>query len=82
MDSDNNLLYNLLIFIFSFSVGFLIGYFLFKDVKYIGPNSNEIVKNIYIDEHGKKYKYKPQITICPSKYSMNKLHNQNFKETH
>jgi hypothetical protein len=64
------------------TVGIVLGYFIFRDVKYIGPDSNSIVKEIYIDEDGRKFKYKPRITICPLNYSMNKLHDENYKEHH
>lgn len=70
------------IFIFGIIIGSIIGYYIFKKIKYIGPDSNEIVKQIYTDDNGRKYKYKPRITICPINYSMNKLHNLNFKEHH
>ena len=63
-------------------IGLIIGYIAFKDVKYIGPNSNEIVKQVYIDDFGKQYVYKPKVCICPSNYSMNKLHDPTFSETH
>jgi len=70
------------IFIFGIIIGCIIGYYIFKEIKYTGPDSNEIVKQIYTDDNGRKYKYKPRITICPINYSMNKLHNPNFKEHH
>lgn len=63
-------------------VGLIIGYLIFKDIKYIGPNSNDVVKNIYYDNYGKKYKLVPHITICPINYSMNKLHDPLFTESH
>jgi hypothetical protein len=63
-------------------IGAVIGYFLFKDIKYIGPNSNQIVKEIYMDDDGKKFKFKPKVCICPSAYSMKKLHNKGFKNEH
>jgi hypothetical protein len=63
-------------------LGAVIGYFIFRDIKYIGPDSNEIVKRIYEDEKGHKYKYRPKITICPMNYSMNKFKNPNFKVLH
>lgn len=71
-----------LIFIFGIIIGSIIGYYIFKEIKYIGPDSNEIVKQIYTDDNGRKYKYIPRVTICPINYSMNKLHNPNFKEHH
>jgi hypothetical protein len=72
----------LLIIIIGITIGLCIGYFFMKKTKYIGPDSNKIVKEIYTDRNGKKYKYIPKITICPLSYSMNKLHDNNFKSKH
>ena len=63
-------------------IGAIIGYIFFRDIKYVGPNSNKIVKETYIDTDGKKFKFKPNVCVCPSNYSMNKLHDPNFKESH
>ena len=81
-NADESVLYILITFIIGILLGSIIGYFIFKDIKYIGPDSNEIVKNIYSDTDGKKYKYVPKISICPLNYSMNKLHDPTFKESH
>jgi hypothetical protein len=45
-------------------------------------SSNEIVKKVHIDEFGKKYKFKPRVCVCPSTYSMGKLHDPKFTESH
>lgn len=81
-DDSESIIYTFITIIIGILLGVIIGYFIFRDIKYIGPDSNEIVKNIYNDSDGRKYKYKPHITICPMNYSMNKLHNTNFKESH
>ena len=85
-NTENNetksIIINFIIFLFGIIFGTIIGYYIFKNVKYIGPDSNEIVKEIYTDELGRKFKFKPKITICPLNYSMNKLHDPNFREHH
>jgi len=63
-------------------IGIVIGYTTIGNIKYVGPNSNEIKKKIYKDANGKKFSYFPEICICPSYYSMDKLHDNNFKEHH
>jgi len=63
-------------------LGIIIGFYFFNNVKYIGPDSNKIVKKIFYDSNGKKYKYKPHITICPISFSMKKLHDNNYKNNH
>jgi hypothetical protein len=68
--------------ILGYVIGIIIGYILFKKYKYIGPNSNDICKKIYIDNNGKKYKYTTTVCICPVDYSMNNLHDPNFRENH
>lgn len=80
--SDDSIIINLMIFIIGILIGSIIGYFIVREIKYVGPDSNEIVKKIYTDSNGKKYKYIPKITICPINYSMKKLHDPNFKESH
>lgn len=80
--NDESVIYTLMTIIIGIIIGSIIGYLIFKDIKYIGPDSNEIVKKIYTDTDGKKYKYVPKISICPLNYSMNKLHNPNFKDSH
>ena len=82
INPDESVIYILITFIIGILLGSIIGYIIFKDIKYIGPDSNEIVKKTYIDIDGKKYKYIPKISICPLNYSMKKLHNPTFKESH
>jgi len=81
-EDSESIIFTFITIIIGILLGVVIGYFIFRDIKYIGPDSNEIVKNIYKDDKGRHYKYKPKITICPMNYSMNKLHNPKFKETH
>lgn len=81
-DSDDSKTITFMTFIVGILIGSIIGYFIFREIKYIGPDSNEIVKQTYLDSEGRKYKYKPKITVCPIKYSMGKLHDPNFKESH
>ncbi len=63
-------------------IGITIGYIFFSNIKYIGPNSNHICKNIYKEADGREYSLVPQICICPLDYSMKKLHDKDFKEHH
>jgi hypothetical protein len=63
-------------------ISVLIWYIFLYNNKYIGPNSNDICKNIYIDKNNKKYKWAPYTCICPIDLSMNKLHDKNFKQSH
>lgn len=79
---DESGIYTIFTIIMGIIIGCIVGYLIFRDVKYVGPDSNEIVKQVYTDSSGKQYKYKPQITICPLNYSMKKLHNPEFKESH
>ena len=81
-EDSESIIFTIITIIIGILLGVIIGYFIFRDIKYIGPDSNEIIKNIYKDDKGRLYKYKPKITICPMNYSMNKLHNSKFKETH
>ena len=62
-------------------VGFIIGNMLLKKVKYKGPDSNEIKKNIYEDNKG-KYRWNPKVCICPILHSMFKLKNKDYIDEH
>lgn len=79
---DESIINTLITFIIGIILGVIIGYYIFRKITYIGPDSNDIVKNTYTDTIGLKYKYKPIITICPINYSMGKLHDSTFKESH
>jgi hypothetical protein len=79
---DDSIVFTIMTAIIGILLGVVIGYFIFRDIKYIGPDSNQIVKKTYKDDKGRLYKYKPIITICPVNYSMNKLHDSKFKEKH
>ena len=58
----------LLLSIFVLAIGFLIGFYMTKSyswkIKYIGPNSNDIKKNIYyVKNTNACYKLIPEICI-------------------
>jgi hypothetical protein len=78
MDSD--IITILLTILVGLSIGIVIGYLLFKQYNYKGPDSNTISKELYTDSDGKKYKWVPQICICPSSYSMILLKDPNSIE--
>jgi hypothetical protein len=83
IEEDNDSIFDIfLIIMIGLIIGICIDYIFLRDVKYIGPDSNKIVKEIYTDDKGKKYKYIPKITICPLNYSMKKLHDNKFKSKH
>ena len=77
MDTINNIICieNIIVIIIGLIIGIFIGYFYFNKSDYIGPDSNEIKKNIYYEENGVPYRLLPEICICPISYSMNLLHN-------
>jgi len=55
--------------VISIILGFIIGYIIFyiydkKRIIYHGPNSKNIIKNIY-KKNGKCYKLIPKVVICP-----------------
>lgn len=81
-NNNDSIILTLVTIIIGILCGVIIGHFIFRDIQYIGPDSNDIVKQIYKDDDGRHYKFKPRITICPMNYSMNKLHNKNYKESH
>jgi|LauGreDrversion4_2_1035121.scaffolds.fasta_scaffold901380_2 uncharacterized protein YneF (UPF0154 family) len=49
---------------FGVIVGMFIGYMMFKNVLYKGPDSNEVIMETNEDNTG-KYKWEPVITLCP-----------------
>lgn len=73
---------DIIIMIIGLLIGIFIGYIIFNQDKYVGPNSNNIIQEIYEDENGKKYKWETKVCICPISYSMDKLLDPNFKESH
>jgi hypothetical protein len=75
-------IFDIIIMILGLIIGLLIGYFIFNNNTYIGPNSNEIKKEIYEDEDGRKYKWDTVVCICPVSYSMDKLKDPNYKDFH
>ena len=48
-------------------VGIILGYIFFKKIEYHGLDSNDVVKEIHIDNNGRKYKWKPEICLCLGK---------------
>jgi len=72
---------NIIVIIGGLVIGLIFGYLLFNSNIYIGPNSNEIVSNIYTDSKGKKFKWIPKICICPINLSMDKLKNIEYKDS-
>ena len=77
---ENNfiIIVNILVIILGLTIGMVIGYYLFKQYQYKGPDSNIICKEIYTDSNGHKYKWVLKVSICPISYSMNKLKDPNF----
>ena len=71
---------NIIIIIFGLIIGLIFGYLIFNFNTYIGPDSNQIVSNIYTESDGKKYKWIPKICICPINLSMDKLKNSTYKD--
>ena len=59
----------MIIYILNILIGIVIGYsigkLVFNSITYIGPNSKDIVKNIYKDENGRCYKLVPKVYVCP-----------------
>ena len=76
----NNIAINIITIIIGLCIGFIFGYIIFKKYTYKGPNSNEIIKQIQIDSNGKKYKWIPEICICPIYLSMGKFADPNYKD--
>ena len=50
-----------------FIIGLIIAYLLSRNMGDIslGPDSSDIKKKIYKDEHGKCYKLVPNVCVCP-----------------
>ena len=75
---DNDVFFNIIIIVNGLLIGVIIGYIIFKEYKYKGPDSNIISKEIYTDINGKKYKWLPSVCICPIDLSMDKLKNPSY----
>ncbi len=73
---------NIISIIVGILIGGIIGYFYLSNITYVGPNSKDIVFKNFIDDNGKEYILDPVVVICPIDYSMNKLHDPNFKSKH
>lgn len=81
---ENNLqlIIDIFIILIGLTIGIGLGYYFFKQYQYKGPDSNQISKEIYIDDFGRKYKWIPKVCICPITYSMNKLKDPNYIDPH
>ncbi len=89
METENNkiidtykVIDNIISIIVGILIGGIIGYFYLSNITYVGPNSKDIVFKNFIDDNGKEYILDPVVVICPIDYSMNKLHDPNFKSKH
>ena len=78
----NDMIDYIISIIIGIAIGIIFGLIVLKPVQFIGPDSNKIITEIHIDQYGKKYKWIPNICICPINYSMDKLSDTNFKESH
>ena len=81
MIGNNDIISMMLNILIGFCVGMIVGMQIFNKIKYKGPDSNEIKKEIHYDKNG-KYKWKPKVCICPISYSMFKLKDNNFTDDH
>lgn len=77
-ESNLEILTNVFVVILGLSIGLIIGYYLFKQTQYKGPDSNLVCKEIYVDNDGRKYKWVPKVCVCPISYSMDKLKDPNY----
>ena len=59
------ILYVLMNIITGIIIGYLLGRLIFNSVTYVGPNSKDIIKNIYKDNNGICYKLVPKVYVCP-----------------
>ena len=75
----HDILINIITIIIGLSIGFIFGHLIFKQYQYKGPDSNQIIKETYTDSNGNKYKWVPEICICPINLSMDKLLDPNYK---
>lgn len=77
----NNIIINSIItIILGLLIGVIFGYIIFKKIQYKGPDSNNIVNETHLDSNGKKFKWIPQICICPIDLSMDKLKDSNYTD--
>lgn len=74
----NTILFTILFILIGSIIGLIIGYFIFFKTIYKGPDSNVIIKQIYVDSNNKQFKYIPQVCICPLHLSTEKLKNINY----
>ena len=81
MNEINNFISIILNILIGFCIGILIGKQLFNNIKYKGPDSNQVKKEIHYDKKG-KYKWNPKVCICPISHSIFKLKDKNFIDDH
>ena len=63
MNNVISLILVILVLILGFLLGFFFSKIIFLNIKYIGPNSKDIKKNIYKSCNGECYKLIPEICI-------------------
>ena len=73
-----NIFVNIFTIIIGLIIGIISGFFLFKKNIYKGLNADSVTKKIFNDLDGKKFKWTPEICICPTYLSMNKLKNKDY----
>lgn len=71
----------MIVIIMGLSIGLIIGSFIFQRIKYKGPDSNEVKKEIHEDKNG-KYRWIPKVCICPISYSFFKLKDKDYIDEH
>ena len=81
MNEINNFISIILNILIGLCIGIIIGRQLFNKIKYKGPDSNIVKKEIHQDKKG-KYRWSPKVCICPISYSMFKLKDENFIDEH
>jgi hypothetical protein len=74
----NDIMINIIIIIIGLIIGIIFGFLLFKEYIYKGPDSNIVSEEIYSEKNGKKFKWIPNICICPINLSMGKLSDPNY----
>lgn len=77
-----NIIDNFISIIVGILIGGIIAYFYFSNITYVGPNSKDIVYKNFKDDDGREFILDPVVVICPIDYSMNKLHDPDFKSKH
>jgi uncharacterized protein YebE (UPF0316 family) len=83
MNYDNltNIIFLIFISIVGLCIGIIMGEKLFNKIKYKGPDSNIVKKQILKDDKG-NFRWKPKVCICPISHSMFKLKDKNYIDEH